>query len=262
MENALRSGDKTAMDIYRDSVCDHAVPGTHQGILNARNLKQVGNIVRKVNEEKRISKDDIYNLVLLAYHLEGFIHEVTVFPDLTSIIAIPDMISIVNQLLDFNTSDDLPFVFFYDTNFKLGDFYVSPLVFRNISFEDYARCIFDSREKEGKKYILNFLIFVASTFPKLNKKGIPFVTNREPGLVNAIMKNFSNCGVVMCWNHLINDFKFNLQKMRAASYNIAVYVSNVRELLRSSCEQGYEERKKLLVSEQVVTRCVLMLHDS
>jgi hypothetical protein len=42
--------------------------------LNARNVKQVENIVRKVNEQKRISKDDIYNLVLLAYHMEGYIH--------------------------------------------------------------------------------------------------------------------------------------------------------------------------------------------
>ncbi|CAG2187179.1 unnamed protein product [Mytilus edulis] len=208
IENALQSGDKTTMDIYRESVCDLAVPGTHQGILNVRNVKQVENIVRKVNEDKRISKDDVYNLVLLAYHLEGLIHEVTVFPDLTSIIALSDMISIVNQLLDVNTTDDIPFVFFYDTTFKL-----------------------------------------ASLFPKLNKKAIPFVTDREPGLVNAIKKNFSNCDVVMCWNHLINDFKFNLQKMGAGSDNIAVYVSNVRELLRSSSEQGYEERKKLLLSK-------------
>ncbi|CAC5363339.1 unnamed protein product [Mytilus coruscus] len=252
MENALQSGDKTAMDIYRDSVCDHAVPGTHQGILNARNIKQVENIVRKVNEDKRISKDDIYNLVLLAYHLEGFIHdEVTVFPDLTSIIALPDMNSIVNQLLDVNTTDDIPFVFFYDTTFKLGDFYVSPLVFRNIIFEDEpimpVAFLIHGRKKETVHSI--FFDFVASLFPKLNKKAIPFVTDREPGLVNAIMKNFSNCDVVMCWNHLINDFKFNSQKMGAASDNIAVYVSNVRELLRSSSEQGYEERKKLLVSK-------------
>jgi hypothetical protein len=97
-------------------------------------VKQVENIVRKVNEQKRISKDDIYNLVL-AYHMEGYIHEVTVFPDLTAVIALPEMISLVNQLLDVTTAD-VPFIFFYDTTFKLGDFYVSPLVFRNIIFEN------------------------------------------------------------------------------------------------------------------------------
>jgi hypothetical protein len=90
-------------------------------------VKQVENIVRKVNEQKRISKDDIYNLVLLTYHMEGYIHEVT---------ALPEMISLVNQLLDVTTEDDVPFIFFYDATFKLGDVYVSPLVFRNIIFEN------------------------------------------------------------------------------------------------------------------------------
>jgi hypothetical protein len=92
-----------------------------------------------VNEQKRISKDDIYNLVLLAYHMEGYIHEVTVFLGLTTVIALPGMISLVNQLLDVTTAD-VPFIFFHDTTFKLGDCYVSPLVFRNIIFEKVQLC--------------------------------------------------------------------------------------------------------------------------
>ncbi|CAC5420486.1 unnamed protein product [Mytilus coruscus] len=136
IEHDIKSGDKTAMDVYRENISNGSVSGEHQEVLNARNVKQVENLVRKVNEEERLSKDDIYNLLLLAYHMDGFIHEVTVFPDLSSIIALPEMISIVNQLLDVNTEYDIPFVFFYDTTFKLGDFFVSPLVFRNIIFED------------------------------------------------------------------------------------------------------------------------------
>ena len=54
--------------------------------------------------------------------MEGYIHEVTVFPDLTTVIALPEMISLVNQLLDVNTEDDVPFIFFCDTTFKMGDF--------------------------------------------------------------------------------------------------------------------------------------------
>jgi hypothetical protein len=54
--------------------------------------------------------------------MEGYIHEVTVFPDLTAVIALPEMISLVNQLLDVTTEDDVPFIFFYDTTFKLGKF--------------------------------------------------------------------------------------------------------------------------------------------
>jgi hypothetical protein len=59
---------------FIENISDRSIPDIQQGALNARNVKQVENIVRKVNEQKRISKDDIYNLVLLAYHMEGYIH--------------------------------------------------------------------------------------------------------------------------------------------------------------------------------------------
>jgi hypothetical protein len=36
--------------------------------------------------EKALSKDDIYNLVLLAYQLKGFISEILVCPDLLAVV--------------------------------------------------------------------------------------------------------------------------------------------------------------------------------
>jgi hypothetical protein len=74
------------------------------------------------------------------------------------------------------------------------------------------------------------------------------VTDRGTALVNAIGKNFPNCDVIMCWNHLINDFKFSLQKMGADHTNIAVYVTNIKELLRCNSEEEYKEKKTVLTS--------------
>ncbi|CAC5411671.1 unnamed protein product [Mytilus coruscus] len=71
IEKVVQTGGKTAMDVYRDSISNSDIPCVQQGVMNARNVKQVENIVRKVNEQKRISKDDIYNLMLLAYHMHG-----------------------------------------------------------------------------------------------------------------------------------------------------------------------------------------------
>ena len=64
IEDQVNSGEKTAMEIYRENISDHSIPGIQQGVLNARNVKQVENIVRKVNEQKRISKDDIQSCVV------------------------------------------------------------------------------------------------------------------------------------------------------------------------------------------------------
>lgn len=80
------------------------------------------------------------------------------------------MISIMNQLLNVNTSDDLLFVLFYDTTLKFGDFYVSPFVFRNIIFKDEPSMpvahFIHGRENIHSK----FVDFEASTFPKLKKE--------------------------------------------------------------------------------------------
>ena len=42
-------------------------PGEYQGILNPHNIKQVQNAKAKVDSEQRLSNDDVYNLLELAY---------------------------------------------------------------------------------------------------------------------------------------------------------------------------------------------------
>ena len=59
IEDQVKSGEKNTMEIYRDNISDNSIPGIQQGVLNARNVKQVETIVLKVNEQKRISKDDL-----------------------------------------------------------------------------------------------------------------------------------------------------------------------------------------------------------
>ncbi|CAG2192435.1 unnamed protein product [Mytilus edulis] len=102
-----------------------------------------------------------------------------------------------------------------------------------------------SRKKE--KTHARFFEFVASSFPKINKTSVPFVTDREIGLVNAIRKNFPSCDVLMCWNHLIKDLKFNLQQMGADQSNTALYVSHLKDLLRSDSEAEYMTLKDELI---------------
>jgi len=173
--------------------------------------------------------------------MEGYIHEITVVPDLTAIIALLEMIAIVNQLVDVKTETYEHFVFFYDTTFKLSDFYVSLLAFQNIIFEDssitpVAFFIYGRKKKHVHSTYSNIFDFVSPIFPKINKKSVPFMTDREIGIVNAIENNFPNGAVLKCWNHLVNDLKYNLQKMRAEQNNIGFYTSNIKELLM--CENS------------------------
>ena len=76
-----------------------------------------------------LSRDDLYNLIQLSPHLDGFVKHVKLYPDLVCIVSLPEMITQFNQLVDVKSTEQLfPS---YDT-FNLGDCYVSAIVFKHI----------------------------------------------------------------------------------------------------------------------------------
>ena len=74
-------------------------------------------------------------MIQLAYHLEGLVSEihVTVLLDMTTVSALPEIVKTFTEILQSNASTQVLLVYY--TTFNLGDFYVSPLVFRHILFE-------------------------------------------------------------------------------------------------------------------------------
>ena len=59
-----------------------------------------------------------------------FIHKIVTHPDLFVICGLHPMLKDIDRLLSIVDGQLLS----YDTTFQLGDFYVSPLLFRNILF--------------------------------------------------------------------------------------------------------------------------------
>ena len=105
--------------------------GEYIGVINARDVKQVKNITISIKSEKKLSKDEIYNLILFGYHLEGIVQEIKVFPDLVAFLGLPEMLDVFNQLLDIDYTS-FSVCMGYDTTFNLGDFYVTPLIFCHV----------------------------------------------------------------------------------------------------------------------------------
>ena len=68
--------------------------------------------------EKALSKDVIYNLVLLAYQLNGFISEILVYPDLLAVVALPEIIETFEDIIELKS--DEPVYLVYDKTFNLG----------------------------------------------------------------------------------------------------------------------------------------------
>ena len=77
---------------------------------------------------KRLNKDDIFNLI----QLPETIWKVALYPDLACVVGVKELMDEHNLLLDTKSGTLLG----YDTTFKLGDFYVSILVFRHAMFNE------------------------------------------------------------------------------------------------------------------------------
>ena len=113
-------------------ICTNVIEGSHQAVANPRNTKQVKNILSQQKYENALSKDDIYNLVLLTYQLNGFISEILVYPDLLAVVAFPEIIETFKDIIELKS--DEPVYLVYDTTFNLGDCYMFHPSFLNMYF--------------------------------------------------------------------------------------------------------------------------------
>nr|XP_034316005.1 uncharacterized protein LOC117685662 [Crassostrea gigas] len=247
--NELKKTRSKPMTVYRNLSSKPNIEGDHHGILNPRNLRQVINHQALSREKGKLSKDDIYNLIQLAHHLDGFVAEITVYPDLLTIFALPEIMDTFIELLQSNA--DSPICLVYDTTFNLGDFYVSPLVFRHVLFENtpWIPLAFLIHDRKLQKCHNRLFEFLAERVPILKTKKIPFITDREPALTKAVERFFPNIQVLHCWNHLKRDFKEELRKLGADPSEIGVYLSDWRKMAQSEDESQFEESYKLLTAK-------------
>ena len=136
---------------------------------------------------------------MLGYHLEGFVHEIKVFPDLLANLSLPEMLGVFFQLLDI---DDTSFsvCMGYDTTFNLGDFYDTPLIFRHVLFESKPSIslAFLVHERKYQKCQERWFDYIAEKIPKITTKKIAIVTDREKGVSNAISKMLPNFVNLYC----------------------------------------------------------------
>lgn len=125
-----------------------------------------------------LSREDLYNLIQLSSHLDGFVKHVTLYPDLVCIISLPEMITQFNQLVDVKSTEQL--FLSYDTTFNLGDCYVSAIVFKHILFKEtpLVPLAFLIHDRKFGSVHEHFFSFIKSAIPKISKKKIPIVIDR------------------------------------------------------------------------------------
>ena len=139
-----------------------------------------------------------------------------------------------------------PSLLSYDTTFQLGDFYLSPLLFRHTLFlgNPVMPAMFLIHERKFQKVHEELLKFAGEAIPALKRpsKRIPMVTDDEKGVCNAVDQHLPGVVRLLCWNHVFSAAKTWLRRHGATAPEIPVYISDLRELFRQKSENAYERR--------------------
>jgi hypothetical protein len=184
-------------------------------VLAPRNLNQIQNCKKIVLESRKISNDEIFSLLELAKsEFKDFILQITVHPDLSVIFGEPSVFKLANSILRYcNENTELEQLISCDTTFCLGDFYLSVLVMRNIFIEGdpIFPVLFMVHERKFKTLHINFWRNFALDLLEFEKYSsfIPICTDREQGIVNAILESYPDCNLVFCQNHLIRGVPYD-----------------------------------------------------
>ena len=90
-------------------------------------------VLHTASKMKEPSHDALFNLHKIAFNLDGYVSKIVTYPDLLVICGLKSILSELNWII--STGIQSLILLSYDTTFKLGDFYVLPLLFHHVVFE-------------------------------------------------------------------------------------------------------------------------------
>lgn len=207
----IAKSDKVPSNVYKKAIAENNCAPAYQPILNPRNTKQVANVQANQRKKFRLTHDALFNIHELANDLDGFIAKIITYPDLVLICGSKSMAHELDQVLQSKSTSSAPQLLSYDTTFQLGDFFVSPLLFRHITFASspVMPLLFLIHDRKFQNVHEEVMKHTSTVVPSLRKSGVsvPIVTDDETGICKAIDTYLPNLVRLRCWNHTINAAK-------------------------------------------------------
>jgi len=132
--HVLREIEQTsgpARTVYQTLVTAGPSSIQEQRTAAPRDITQIRNVQSRQRNKSRLTRDALFNLHEIAQDSD-FVHKIVTYPDLIVVLYSPEIMSQFNTLM---SADHAQQTLSYDTTFCLGDFYLSPLLFRHTDFD-------------------------------------------------------------------------------------------------------------------------------
>ena len=177
----------------------------------------------------------------IAYDTPGFVQKIATFPDLVCVCGLQEILDKADKVLMLEERGQL---LSYDTTFQLGDFYVSPLLFRHTLFDEMPCVpamflIHERKFTETHQVLFQEAVHQISSL-KTTKSCL--VTDKERAITKAVELEVPHIKMVQCWNHIFRDVRFWLRKHGAPAADITIYVDDVSRLFHSPSEEVYDQQ--------------------
>ena len=176
-------------NVYKKTISSNRCPPELQASCMPHNKRQVINLQQKERQKSRLSHDALYNLHEIAYDLDNFVKIITTFPNLVVICGLNNLLAELDMVLQLDSNQYQ--LLSYDTTFELGDFYLSPLLYRHTLFKSCPAipALFLIHERKFQRDHETFMEYLSTLVPTLGKgkKRVPLVTDEEAG-INAVSK--------------------------------------------------------------------------
>ena len=172
--------------------------------LSGQLVKKLATVQRK---KFKVSHDEIYGFLQLAYHIQKFVKLVSIYPAIRVVLGRKDILTELNTLL--TVKSDEPVLLSYDTTFNVGDFFVSVVVFRHVLFKNGVTILaaFLIHDRKKQRTHDNFFRIISEEVPNLKKGHHIIVTDREKAFTNSFNAYLPYLTQVFCWNHLRRDLR-------------------------------------------------------
>ena len=118
-------------NVYKKMVAEADCANYHQPVLVPRDTTQI-NVQARNRQLFRLTHDALYNLHEIAYDLGDFVSKIITYPNLVVVSGLKSLKQELDRLILLSPDD--PILLSY-TTFQLGDFYVSPFLFKHVLFE-------------------------------------------------------------------------------------------------------------------------------
>ena len=197
-----------------------------------------------MNQQRRISQDALYNLHELAYDLPDFVWSIQTYPDLVSVCGQKEILDQLDRLLVLESP--LSQLLSYDTTFKLGDFYVSCLLFRHNLFREspVIPALFLIHERKFQSVHEKLFEVAIDKVQTINTKSCAIVTDEEKSITNTIMQFAPNATRLRCWNHIFRASRHSLHARNIKNDEIKKFIADLCMLFHQPTVEAYNTKFK------------------